>query len=324
MNTLPKQLSPWRPDRPVSKGATAYHEAVADSSWLRDILFELSKIIMPHIKKNDIIVDFGAGTGTSAFHLMKNLSMPVSIWLVDNSPSWLAKAYESLHGASNVEYFVLEKKDGRYSTLAETIGENSADHVVSANTVHLIPGLEETFRGIFSSLKKSGTFTFQTGNFLRQDRPEGALMIDDTVKTIHDLAIQTIHNDSKYAIYRQGLMERMLAEEPQRKFVFPDPRPIQFYLDVLKASRLKHEETHFIPVRIKYDDWLNFLRVKRLQAGILPEVGGKEPSAGEEKDRDDLITQSALKLFQDLKENNPLANDEYFTIECVYVLSRKI
>ena len=319
-----KQINSWHPDRPVSKGATAYHDAVVESTWLRDIIKELSNIVESKIKENETVVDFGAGTGTSAYYLLKNLKQKFHLWLVDNSPSWLAKAHEILTNVPDVKYFILEKKDGGYATLAETIGENSADHVISANTVHLIPDIEETFKSVALSLKQHGTFTFQTGNFLRKNRPEGALMIDDTVQTVHDIAINIIKKDSRYKSYRHQLDEKITAMDSQRKLVFPDPRPIEFYLKSLKSAGLEASEPQFIPVRIKYDDWLNFLRVKRLQAGILPELGGKDPTPEEEKDRDELITQGALQLFGDLRKNNPLADEEYFLIECFYLTSKKI
>jgi ubiquinone/menaquinone biosynthesis C-methylase UbiE len=319
-----RQLKSWHPDRPVSKGATAYHDAVFNSSWIKDIMFEISRITRPSIKDNDTVVDFGAGTGTSAYHLMKNLDKKIKLWLVDNSPSWLTKAYELLDGAHDIRYFVLSKINGRYATLAETIGNEVSDHVISANTVHLIPDIRETFKGVYSAIKQNGTFTFQTGNFLRSDRPEGALMIDSTVQTVHDAAIDMINSDPNYEVYRNGLKDKIKDMASQRKLVFPDPRPIGFYLKSLEMAGFKADEPQFIPVKIRYDDWLNFLRVKRLQAGILPELGGTKPTPQEEKDRDDLITKGAMLLFEDLKKNNPLANEEYFLIECVYVMSKKI
>ena len=317
------QIKHWRPDRPTSKGATAFHEAVCNSSWLKDILHELIAIMNSKIKKSDIVVDFGAGTGTSSIHLLKHLEQGINLWLVDNSQSWMSKAYELLHGFPNVEFFILEKKDNTYATLAETVGGGVIDHVISANTVHLIPNIKETFAGIALALKNGGTFTFQTGNFLRKNRPEGALMIDDTVKIVHDIAIDIVRTDTKFAIYRNGLDERIEAEESQRKFVFPEPRHVETYLDALKEAGFDFHVPIYIPVKVRYSDWLNFLRVKRLQAGILPEIGGKEPSPQEEGDRDTLITQGALKLFKDLEANNPLANDKWFTIDIVYVTSVK-
>ena len=316
-------ITPWHPDRPVSKGATAFHEAVSSSSWIRDILFELVKIINNKINAGDRIVDFGAGTGTSALLLLKNLQKNINLLLVDNSPSWLAKSYELLHDVPNVEFFLLEKRDNTYATLAETIGNEMVNHVISANTVHLIPDLEESFAGIADALKGNGTFTFQTGNFVRKSRPKGALMIDDTVKTVHDIAVEIIRTDGKFEIYREGLNARIENEKSQRKFVFPEPRPIKTYLNALRKAGFDYHAPYFIPVKVKYSDWLNFLRVKRLQTGILPEVGGKDPSPEEEEDRDNLITQGAIKLFKDLETENPLADDKYFTIDIAYVTSIK-
>lgn len=322
-HTVSAQIKPWRPDKPTSKGATAFHEAVYSSSWIKDVLYELVKIAHTRIDDDDIVVDFGAGTGTSALLLLKHIKKKIRLLLVDNSPSWLGKAYELLNDQPNVEFFLLEKKGDRYATLAETIGSEVVDHVISANTVHLIPDLKETFIGIYAALKQGGTFTFQTGNFTRKDRPEGALMIDDTVQSVHDIALDIVRKDPKFAIYKKGLDKRVKGEELQRKFVFPDPRPVNFYLETLKQAGLNCKSVQYIPVKIRYSDWLNFLRVKRLQAGILPEIGGKEPTEKEEEDRDSLITMAALKLFKDIETNNPLANDQLFIIECVYVAAFK-
>ena len=323
VSIMSNQIKHWSPDKPTSKGATAFHEAVINSTWIKDIIYELVNIVRPDIHDGDIIVDFGAGTGTSAIFLLKHIKKKYCLWLVDNSSSWLGKAYELLNNPPNVECFLLEKRCDRYATLSEVIGERVADHVISANTVHLIPDIEVVFAGIALALKKNGTFTFQTGNFTRKERPTGVLMVDDTVKIVHDIALNIVNTDSKFAVYRNSLKERIEAGEAQRKFVFPEPRSIETYLNMLKKTGFDNHVPIFIPVKVKYDDWLNFLRVKRLQAGILPEIGGKEPSPKEEEDRDTLITRGALKLFKDLEANNPLADDKCFTIDIAYVNSVK-
>ena len=111
---ISNQIRSWRPDKPTSKGATAFHEAVANSSWLQDDLYELVKIVRSKIHKGDTVVDFGAGTGSSAILLLKYLKKEINLWLVDNSQSWMAKAYEILNKFPNIKFFILEKKGNQF------------------------------------------------------------------------------------------------------------------------------------------------------------------------------------------------------------------
>lgn len=316
-------IKSWYPDRPVSKGAAAYHDAVVNSSWHIDNINWLVEIVREKIRNGDVVVDFGAGTGGSALYLLKNLKLSFKLLLVDNSASWLGKAYDVLGKNSNVEFFLLEKVEDKYATLSETIGNEIAEHVISANTVHLIPNLEDAFKGVNAALKQKGSFTFQSGNIVRSDREEGILMIDDTVKRVHDIALELVQENEKFAKYKEGLDERIEIEEPQRKFVFPDPRTLEFYLKTLEIAGFRYEKPFQKLIKVKYSDWLDFLRVKRLQAGILPEVGGKEPTPEEEQDRDELITMASNHLFKELETQNPFADDTTFTAEWIYVTSVK-
>jgi len=315
--------NPWKPDKPISKGAIAYHDAVSKAEYYIAILDELIKITSQKIKEGHVVVDFGAGTGVSASRLLDSLKVNANLWLVDNSAAWLGKAYEVIGSKQNVKCFLLEKKKYGYATLAETIGKKVADHVISANTVHLIPDIEETFKGIANSLKDNGTFTFQSGNITRERRPEGALMVDDTVRRVHDIALEIVKTDERFADYAADIDERVKKSEPQRKFVFPDTRPIEVYLEALKKAKFKYEDPYYKLFKVKYDDWLKFLRVRRLQAGILPEIGGNYPSQKEESDRDLLITLATNKLFEELRSKNQLADDKGFTLEITYVTAKK-
>ena len=317
------KFKPWHPDRPVSRGATAYHDAVVNAPYYIENLDEMANLIEPFIKNNQVVVDFGAGTGVSALRMLKKLKADFKLILVDNSAAWLGKAHEILSQNPKVQFYLLEKNNERYATLAETIGLQVADHVTCANTIHLIPNVKEALEGINLAMKPKGTFTFQSGNIARPGRREGAIMVDDTIIRVHDISLDLIRKDKRFLKYADGLDSHIKLESSQRKFVFPDPRPEKFYLDALKSAGFRHEKSHYKLIRISYKDWLDFLRVKRLQAGILPEIGGKEPSPDEEKDRDEIITAASQQLFMELEKNNPMADDKSFTVEWVYGIAVK-
>lgn len=314
----------WHPDRPASKGASSYHDAVSNADYFADGMAELIKIISPRIKDNDLVIDFGAGTGASALYLIKRIKANMRLWLVDNSAAWLSKAYEIFKGNPNIECFLLEKTKDRYATLAETVGEGLADHVISANTLHLIPDLKSTFKGINAALKAGGTFTFQSGNIISDSRKSGILLIDDTIKRIHEIALDIVRTKESFAVYRKDLARRIELEDGQRKFMFPEPRHLDTYLEMLKTSNFEYEKPSHKLIRIAYKDWLDFLRVKRLQAGILPEIGGRNPTLKEEQDRDELITMASMQLFEELESNNQFADNSSFVAEWVYVTATKI
>jgi ubiquinone/menaquinone biosynthesis C-methylase UbiE len=310
----------WSPDRPVSKGASSYHKAVAKTSWHKENIKELINLSAKKIKNNDLVVDFGAGTGSSAIYLLKHIKKNFKLVLADNSPSWLSKAHQILGKNKKVLFLLLEKGNPKLERL---IGKNQINHVVSANTVHLIPNIKEVFKDIYSSLKKDGTFVFQSGNILIKDKEKNVLMIDDSINAVHDLAIEIIKENKRFLRYKKNLEKKIEDGLNQRKFVFPTPRPLEFYLKILKEEGFKNEKIIYKKIRVAYKDWLNFLRVRRLQAGILPEIGGKNASTEEENDRDEIIKKAAKMFFKNLEKQNSLADKKSFVALWTYVVSKK-
>lgn len=323
MNQMSVIQKKWVPDGHVSKGAEGYHKAVINASWNIDNIKELIAIIEPDIRENDTVIDFGAGTGASAISILKHLNKKINLLLVDNSPAWLAKAYELLNENPNVSYLILEKKDEKYDALDKAIGKNVADMVISANTFHLVPDLHDTFNGIFKALKRSGKFVFQSGNISREGRLPEVLMIEDTILRVHDTALDIINSNSMFEEYRAGLSERVMSEAAQRKLIFPPIRNMDIYLEALKQVGFQYEAPIYKKIKVMYTDWMNFLRVRRLQAGILPEIGARYPSPKEERDRDAAITLATKRFFQELKSSNKLADGKSFTVEWAYVKAGK-
>ncbi len=317
-------MKDWFPIQPVSKGAAAYHKAVIHASWHVKNINELIRIIKPKIESDDVVVDFGAGTGASAVYFLQAFKSMCRFVLVDNSPSWLAKAYKLLHRRKNVSFLLLEKKKARYAFLDELVGKGKVNHVVSANTVHLIPNIDETFASIHRSLKRGGTFTFQSGNILSTKREPNVLMIEDSIDQIHDLGIDIVRHDETYTRYRKNLANKIREARAQRRFVFPNPRPIGFYVRALKNAGFGKPMITITHIQVTYKDWLAFVRVRRLQAGILPEVGGKNPSVREEKDRDRIIAVAAHAFFIHLQKENTLATRKSFIAQWIYVQAQKL
>ncbi len=313
----------WKPTAPISKGASAYHDAVCNAKYYVTILDELMMNAAQKIVEGQIVVDFGAGTGVSALRLLKQASDHFDLWMVDNSPAWLGKAYEILHDRKGTDFFIVGKKGETHATLSQTIGEGIADHVVCANTIHLIPDIAEVFEGVSCALKEGGMFFVESGNVLYDDTPKGALLVDDTVKRVHDIALDMVRYNPSFSSYKADLDADIRKYAAQRKFVFPDPRPLSFYCEMLQKSGFVVERSYAKLFKVEYGDWLTFLRVKRLQAGILPEIGGNDPSNKEEEDRDNLISLATHKLFDELRAENPLADKQGFTIEVVYIIAHK-
>lgn len=316
-------ITAWKPSGPPSQGALAYHTAVIYASWHIDNMTEIIRLVKESIQNGDIIVDFGAGTGSSAVYITRDIPRKFFLVLVDNSPSWLGNAYSIFHTNPNVTCLLSGKTQEKYQTLEELTGKESVHHVLSANTVHLIPNIADTFKGIYLALKAGGTFTFQSGNISRQGREKGVLMIDDSINRVHDIAISIIKNDKQYKHYYKDINERIQKVQAQRKFVFPDPKPIAYYIKLLKHTGFRNIRTSHKKITVTYKDWLSFLRVKRLQAGILPEIGGKEPTIAEERDREEIIIKASSLLFKELEEHNALANHTSFTTEWIYVQTQK-
>ena len=100
------EIKPWHPDRQVSKGAIAYHEAVVDAPYYTEILDELMEAMDPKIKNDEIVVDFGAGTGVSALRLLKRVHKNFKLWIVDNSAAWLGNAHDIFKSDENVKCFL--------------------------------------------------------------------------------------------------------------------------------------------------------------------------------------------------------------------------
>lgn len=313
----------WIPDKSVSHGAQAYHETVIKSSWYDS---NLKKFVLEFLdlKHRDVVVDFGAGTGISSLYLYEHIDEDCELLLVDNSPSWLAKSYEIFSDKSNVSFFVLGKNCSGYEKLSDIIGVELVDAVLSANTVHLIEDLSSTFLGIYESLKLGGAFIFHSGNISRDNRDNDVLAIESSIEDIHSIAIEIIKTDKRFSKYVDSIDNLMISEYNQRKIIFPDSRTTEYYMDCLVKSGFKNIELKYFPVEVLYDDWRNFIKIKRIQSGVLPEIGGRNPNEEQQNDRNIILDMAMDEYIMNLWNNNHFATDEKFVVEWICMKAVKI
>jgi SAM-dependent methyltransferase len=313
----------WQPQRVPSLGATAYHDATGQAKWCLATTDSLVELGIPYIHEGDTVVDFGAGTGITAQRILDSVSVPFSLVLVDNSESWLGKAHEVLSPYANVSFALLRKTGKGFQSLDEVMGRDAVQHIFSANTVHLIEDIQAVFSGMYACLTPQGRFIFQSGNIFRHDRPDGLLMIDDTIHEIHTSALDILRQTDEFIQYREGLDERIAKEASQRVCIFPRVRNIKVYKDALEKCGFHSIDVRFETVRVSYKEWLNFCTIKRIQAGILPEIGGRDATPQQERDRDTVIRLACKKYFESLAKNNSHADTESFAAEWVYVRAIK-
>lgn len=324
MKKMTQERPSWKPKKKGSDGARMYHNAVIKAEWNLDNLEILAQIFDRLDKEKKVIIDFGAGTGASSVYLKEHIKSTSELCLVDNSPSWLTVAYELLGECENVKFHIIGKQGEDYETLSDVIGNKVADVVVSANTFHLILDINSAISGIYDALRPEGYFLFQSGNIIREDRNEDLLMIDSTIEEIHTIAIDIIKNEDQFKEYRQDIDEQISQELGQRKMIFPTPRPISQYISAMEGVGFKNIDVTYKKIYVKYEEWKIFLGVNRIQAGILPEVGGRFPTDKELEDRITIIKLAVDKYFKELSNHNSLADENGFMAEWVYLQGEKL
>ena len=80
-----------------------------------------------------------------------------------------------------------------------------------------------------------------SGNIRNPRAGENEWIIDDTVYLVHEVASGIVRTDERYAPYRAVLddEERLRPYLDYRDRVFLAPRPLEYYLDALRGSRVR-------------------------------------------------------------------------------------
>ncbi|MFQ5768330.1 MAG: hypothetical protein ACE5ID_10155, partial [Acidobacteriota bacterium] len=195
-------------------------------------------------------------------------------------PKFLRLALEKFRDEERIAFrriaFLPDEK--RLQTVSEVLEESmlrrGIDLVVSTNAIHLYYNLADTVKSWRDLLGARGRFHVQSGNILNPKAGQDEWIIDQTVETIHQAAMEICRSDSRFAPYREVLDDpvRMAAYDKLRRKYFLPPRPLDHYLAILEEAGFSDLTTSTASIPAKVAEWRDFLRV--YLEGPLGWVGG--------------------------------------------------
>jgi SAM-dependent methyltransferase len=197
------------------------------------------------------------------------------------------------------------QEEGRLQYVDEVLGQAfpGADELVSTNAIHLYDDLEQTLAAWARVMKPGGRVRINSGNLRNPRAAENEWIIDETVYVVHEVATGLVRTDPRWAEYRDVLddPEKMKAYLAWRDRVFLAPRPLDHYLDALRAAGFTVEHVTERTIEARVDEWYEFLAA--YADAVLGWVGGSAKVDGKAATPDaaaarlDLLRQSLDTIF---------------------------
>lgn len=313
------EASPWPttferiPDEdwtqaPIEELAAKY-DTVEQHGWYRN-LDPTVEALAEELSPGEILLDYSGGTGILACRLLAALGgRNVGIVIADASPKFLRLALEKLGREERLAFRLLRylKSDRRLQLVTEVLGDEllarGVDAIASTNAIHLYYDLTDTLASWKRVLKPGGKAFIQSGNIGLPHLPEGAWIIDATVEAIHSAALARVASDPAFRAYRAVLEDpdRLAAYDALRRKVFLPVRPLETYLEALRAAGFTNLDVHHRTFEAQVSDWRDFLSA--YHEGVLGWVGGvakiegREPTPEALNDRQALIAQAMNDTF---------------------------
>jgi len=237
------------------------------------------------LREGQVLIDYSGGTGILLERLRLELrDRPVGMVIVDSSPKFLRIALDRFRSDERVAFRRLRylKEERRLQYLDEVLPPGfAADTLVSTNAIHLYDDLESTLRAWARVLRPGATARINSGNIRNPRARENEWIIDDTVYRAHEVASGIVRDAERYAPYRAVLedKERLRAYLDYRDRVFLAPRPLEYYLDVLRAAGFDVVDVTERTIEADVDEWYEFLAA--YADAVLGWVGGSAKVDGE-------------------------------------------
>ncbi|MDQ6773452.1 MAG: class I SAM-dependent methyltransferase [Candidatus Dormibacteraeota bacterium] len=294
--------------QPVDTFGLAY-DTVEHHGWYRN-LDRTVEDLTANLADGQILVDYSGGTGILLDRLrLRIFDRQVGMMIVDSSPKFLRVAVDKFRADERVAMrlirYLKDRKRLQYmdEVFEPPLLERGVDAIVSTNAIHLYQELEETLRSWYRVLRSGAKVFINSGNIRNPSARPNEWILDETVWVIHEVAEGLVRTDPRYAKYRPALDdgERMRAHMAHRDRVFLAPRPLDFYLDELKAVGFVIDDLADRTIQARVDDWYELMSA--YHEAVLGWIGGSvkvdgRPAAEDAvQDRLDLIRHSMEVLF---------------------------
>jgi SAM-dependent methyltransferase len=279
------------------------YDTVEGHGWYENLEPTVDDLAL-FLRDGHVLVDYSGGTGILLDRLLKRAPrLAAGLLLVDSSPKFLRLAYEKLGHDGRVAFRWIRylKEERRLQRLDEVVPEGfEADAIASTNAIHLYYGLDETLKSWRKVLRKGGRAFVQSGNIRNPAAAPGEWIIDETVEAIHRAALALVTDGRRWARYR-GVANMKAYDELRAKYFLP-VRPLDHYLDALRAAGFTIESVRNRTIEASVEEWYDFLAV--YHEGVLGWVGGvekiegKPPTEEAVQDRLTLIRSAMKRVFQ--------------------------
>ncbi len=261
-----------------------HYDTVENHGWYKNLDLTVEQLA-DDLRGGQVLVDYSGGTGILLDRLrLRILDRPVGMVIVDSSPKFLRIALDRFWSDERVAFrrlrYLKDEKRLQYVDEVLPLGF-SADALVSTNAIHLYDDLENTLRSWARVLRPGAMARINSGNIRNPRAGENEWIIDDTVYRVHEVACGIVRTDERYAPYRAVLTdeERMSAYLDFRDRIFLPPRPLEYYLDALRAAGFEVTEVTERTIEADVEEWYEFLAA--YAEAVLGWVGGSEKLDGE-------------------------------------------
>jgi ubiquinone/menaquinone biosynthesis C-methylase UbiE len=283
-----------------------HYDTVENHGWYDNLDLTVEQLA-GDLRPGQVLIDFSGGTGILLDRLrLRIFDRQVGMVIVDSSPKFLRVALERFRSDERVAFRRLRylKNEQRLQSVDEVLPDGFlADVLVSTNAIHLYDDLEGTLRSWTRVLRPDGRVRINSGNLRNPRAGENEWIIDETVYVVHEVAAGLVRTDPRYEAYRAVLEDpgRLQAYLDYRDRVFLAPRPLDFYLDALRAAGFAVDDVSERTIEAGVQEWYEFLSA--YADAVLGWVGGSAKvdgaAASEEAaaDRLDLIRAALDTIF---------------------------